>query len=159
MKRLFFSILLLTTTLFVQAKISNHAIGLRFGGSNSTNTEISYQHAFSSLNRVELDLGIHGNNNFNAWSITGTYQWVWPIEKGFSWYAGPGAQLGTWSWKDKYTGNGDDGLWISIVGQIGIEYQFDIPLQISLDARPTIGLVNSFDNFDVPLGIAVRYTF
>ena len=56
----------------------------------------------------------------------------------------------------------DDGFFLFVAGEIGVEYNFDIPLLISLDTRPEIGIIgfDGFDNnflFDVALGL--RYQF
>lgn len=37
--------------------ISEHALGLRFGGNNGYGAEVSYQHALGENNRLEIDLG------------------------------------------------------------------------------------------------------
>ncbi|MFT3738569.1 MAG: hypothetical protein QM786_07405 [Breznakibacter sp.] len=151
--------LMLGTVAFAQ--INDHALGLRLGGSNSVSNEISYQHGLSNKNRFEADLGLRNHKYYSAFSLSGVYQWVWGIESGFSWYAGVGGQLGSWSWKDKYSGDDDSGTWLAVLGQIGIEYQFtEIPIQISIDTRPSIGLVNynsELGYWDLALGI--RYTF
>ena len=49
-----------------------------------------------------------------------------------------------------------------LAGDIGIEYNFDIPLLISLDFRPEFGFGNDFYNnndlgFDI--GFGIRYQF
>lgn len=143
------------------AQIKSHAIGLRFGGSNSAGAEISYQHGLSKKNRLEADLGIHSSKYHSAFALTGIYQWVWPIQDGFSWYAGFGGQIGSWSYKSEYKDDYDDdgGFWLAAMGQVGIQYQFDIPLQLSLDIRPGIGLINAYDDLDIDLGLGIRYTF
>jgi hypothetical protein len=84
-----------------------------------------------------------------------------PIENGFAWYVGPAAQIGSWSYKTKYKdlpGYDDDGLWIGLGGQVGVEYQFDIPLQLSVDFRPLFG-INYYENLSADLAFSVRYTF
>ena len=40
----------------------------------------------------------------------------------------------------------EGGLFVFAAGNIGIEYNFDIPLLISLDMRPEIGLIG-YDDF------------
>jgi len=45
---------------------------------------------------------------------------------------------------------------------IGIEYNFDIPLLLSLDFRPEIELQdykNFSDNFDFDIALGIRYQF
>jgi len=74
--------------------ISKNAIGIRLGDGDGFGTEISYQRALGGNNRLEIDLGIESNNNYDGFKATGIYQWVWEIENGFQWYAGFGAGLG-----------------------------------------------------------------
>ena len=46
-----------------------------------------------------------------------------------------------------------DGLFLDVDGQLGIEYNFEIPIQISLDMRPEFGLIN--DDFDFGYGFRI----
>jgi hypothetical protein len=64
------------------------------------------------------------------------YQWVWNIDGGFNWYAGVGG-IGTFGY-DYDNRNYNDSICFA-AGDIGIEYNFDIPLLISLDFRPEFG--------------------
>ena len=88
--------------------ISPNALGLRLGDSDGFGAEISYQRALGSKNnRLELDLGWRSNNNYDAFKLTGLYQWVWNIDGGFNWYAGVGAGVGSWSYDTPgYDGDG-----------------------------------------------------
>lgn len=139
--------------------ISQNALGLRFGDNDGFGVEISYQHGLSSATRLEADLGFRGNKNYSAWKLTGIHQWVWNIDQGFNWYAGFGAGVG--SWNVKHDGDADDGIFVDAAGNIGVEYNFDIPLLISLDFRPEIGIINDFGDNDLGLDIALslRYQF
>ncbi|TAJ14406.1 hypothetical protein DMA11_05170 [Marinilabiliaceae bacterium JC017] len=158
MKKSLLSLMVLTFSFGIFAQINPHSIGLRLGGGNAFGTEISYQRGLSDQNRLEVDLGIKTHKKYSGFNLAGIYQWIWPIEAGFNWYAGPGAQLGSWSWKSGYNGD-DDGFYIGISGQIGIEYNFtEIPIQISLDTRPGIGLINSHDDFIFDIALGLRYT-
>ena len=134
---------------FASAQVDGNAIGIRFGNGG----EISYQHALGSANRLELDLGF-GSWNYGGIYLNGAYQWVWDLSalaEGFNWYAGAGAAVGI-----------NEGLGLGVLGQIGIEYNFNIPIQLSLDWRPTFHLISSsslspFGYDGVALGI--RYKF
>lgn len=139
-------------------EISPNAIGLRFGDNDGFGAEISYQRALKSNTRLEIDLGFRDNKAFDIWKLTGIHQWVWNIDGGFNWYAGFGAGIGNVDVKDF---DDDDGLFINAAGNIGVEYNFDIPLLISLDFRPEIGLVNDFGNndFDLDIALGLRYQF
>jgi hypothetical protein len=137
--------------------ISENAIGLRLGGSNAYGAEISYQHALGDTNRLELDLGWRNDTNYNAFKFTGLYQWMFPLDGAFNWYAGAGAGISSFSGRKYLNGTNDTGFFVA--GNIGIEYSFDIPLQLSLDFRPEFGNNDFTDNtvFDIALGI--RYQF
>ena len=116
--------------------ISDHTVGLRLGSNKGFGTEISYQMKLKSENRAEFNLGWRSSNNVNAMKLNGLYQWVWPLEQGFNWYAGVGAGLGTYSNRNINNGSG---TFVFAAGDVGIEYNFDFPLQASLDLRPEIG--------------------
>lgn len=158
--------ILLTSMLFVLAigaqaqNFSKNAIGLRLGDNNGFGTEISYQARLSSTNRLELDLGWRSSDYEDNLKIAGIYQWVWNIDGGFNWYAGVGGGVGSW----KYDNNGlsDDGAFAFVAGDLGIEYDFDFPLQLSLDIRPELYLNSASyvdDHFGPDLALGVRYTF
>lgn len=138
---------------------ADNAIGLRLGNNNGVGTEISYQHALTDNNRLELDLGWSSRGNYDAFRLTGIYQWVWNIEDNFNWFAGAGAGVG--SIDDNVNDNEDDsGLFLSAVGNVGIEYDFDFPLVVSLDFRPEIGIINAYDeDLGLDLALGLRYQF
>ena len=137
-----------------QTVAADNALGLRFGGSDGVGTEISYQRGLADNNRLELDLGWSNRDDVDSFRLTGLYQWLWNIENGFNWYAGAGAGVGT------IQRRADDDIFLSVAGNIGIEYDFDFPLLLSLDFRPEIGVANYYGDdlgFDIALGI--RYQF
>ncbi|QCX39927.1 hypothetical protein FF125_16325 [Aureibaculum algae] len=141
-------------------EISKHALGFRLGDNDGFGGEISYQTKLNTKNRLEIDLGLRNTKYRNAWKLSGIYQWVWNIDDGFNWYAGFGAGIGTWNHKDKYKDDFDDGLFVNGDGNIGIEYNFDIPLLVSIDFRPEFGIVNNYgDNLDFDLALSLRYQF
>ncbi|MEC4114799.1 hypothetical protein [Myroides pelagicus] len=151
----------LTASAFAQSSPKN-AIGLRFGGNSGLGTEISYQRQLAKNNRLEIDLGWRDNNHVDAVKVTGLYQWVWNIENGFNWYAGAGAAVGTWNYSETIKGHrySDSGSFGLLTGTVGLEYNFDFPLQISLDLRPELYLNDSYrDGLYADLGLSVRYRF
>lgn len=142
--------------------IAKNALGLRLGDNNGVGAEISYQHALGSNNRLEVDLGWRDGKNYDGFKLAGLYQWVWNIDAGFNWYAGVGGGLGSFSFDAPPGGKDVSDTFVFAAGDIGIEYNFDIPLLISLDFRPEIGFGNSdFDNNDLDFDIAlsIRYQF
>src|SRR6478736_557811 len=167
MKKLILSIVLLVALSFSAnaQRMSNNALGLRFGSSSANNGfEISYQHKLAKANRLELDLGwgSYGHDHYNAAKLTGLYEWVWKIDGGFNWYAGVGAGVGKYSY-DEYYYKGhyytEDDIYATLDGDLGIEYNFDIPLQIALDWRPELYFGDYYHEDDVRSSVALALRF
>lgn len=162
MKRVFLvSVLFFSGFFYMNSQnISDHAIGVRFGDNDGFGGEISYQRQLSEMNRLELDLGYRDHKDFNAFKLSGIYQWVWAIDDGFNWYAGVGAGVGSWSYSNGFMSDVDDGVFINADGNIGIEYNFDGPILISLDFRPEIGIIGDYGkDTDLDFALSVRYQF
>ncbi|MEH6406786.1 MAG: hypothetical protein V7767_05850 [Leeuwenhoekiella sp.] len=140
--------------------ISENALGLRLGDNDGFGGEISYQRGLSENNRLEFDLGWRNGNDYDAIKLAGLYQWVWNIDGGFNWYAGAGGGLGSVGYDDNYAGhNGDNEVFVFGAGDIGIEYDFDVPLLISLDFRPEIGFNDFNDDLGFDIALGIRYQF
>ena len=159
MNKLIFTSIFVILVNLSMAQVAEHALGLRLGGGSGFGTEISYQHGLSDLNRLEFDLGLQSHKDYNAWGLTGLYQWVWNIDEGFNWYAGVGGRIGSWNWDSRYLGDDGDGLFLAAAGDIGIEYVFPIRIQLSLDFRPTINLINRGDSYNSNIAFGIRYQF
>ena len=162
MKNLFLvTVFLLSVVSTINAQdISKHAIGIRFGDNDGFGGEISYQRQLSESNRFEVDLGYRNQKNYDAFKLTGIYQWVWNIDEGFNWYAGFGAGIGSWSFNDGFISDDKDGVFINADGNIGIEYNFEAPILISLDFRPEIGIIGDYGkDTDLDLALSIRYQF
>lgn len=157
MKNLFACSLFLIGCYSVSAQhLSPNALGLRLGSNRGFGSEITYQKKLNSENRAEFNLGWRSNNSVNAIKLNGMYQWVWAIEQGFNWYAGVGGGLGSFS---NNTTN-SNGIFLFAAGDIGIEYNFDFPLQVSLDLRPEIGGTGYFENsYGTDIALGIRYKF
>jgi hypothetical protein len=128
-------VIVLSVVLFASV-IAMNAQPRAIGGRFTWGGELSYQHGFGEKNMLQLDLGLAG---FYGLQLTGTYDWVFPIsswkhEGTWNWYVGPGAGVGFYGW------GGHNYFFAGIAGMIGVEYNFKIPLQLSLDYRPLIGL-------------------
>ncbi|WP_299433172.1 hypothetical protein [uncultured Maribacter sp.] len=142
--------------------IANHTAGLRLGDSDGFGAEISYQHLLSRTNRLELDLGFRDSRGYDAVKLAGLYQWVLPISQGFNWYYGFGGGLGSVDFAPIPSAEDNDGLFVFAAGDIGIEYNFDFPLLLSLDCRPEFGIIGYkgfSDNFDFDVALGIRYQF
>ncbi|MBR6546852.1 MAG: hypothetical protein IKT69_00975 [Bacteroidales bacterium] len=136
----------------VAASAQPRAIGVRIGNGG----EISYQHSMGS-NFLEVDGGlglglVDGVFNVGA---TGIYNFmISEFGNGFGFYAGPGAGVGLALGEVNY-------LALSAAGMVGIEYNFNFPLQISLDFRQHIGIGFSGNGIWAPssIGLGLRYQF
>ena len=109
----------------VAASAQPKAVGVRGG----YGIELSYQHTLGA-NFIEADLGLVGH----GFNVAATYNWnlvqpQWTNRGEWNVYAGPGAALGV-----------GGGVNIAVAGQVGLEYTFWFPLQLSIDIRPQIGL-------------------
>ena len=181
-KTLLFAFLLLGTVFSQAQNISKNALGLRLGDNDGFGGEVSYQRGLSKNNRLEFDLGWRtrtrygfnngfGNDNFKGYDnrsvkLVGLYQWVWNIDGGFNWYAGVGGGLANDSYNYNYNFDGntyrasDSYTYALVAGDIGIEYNFDFPLQLSIDFGPEIYFTDKVqEDFGPDVGLGVRYKF
>lgn len=145
-------------------EIAENAIGVRLSESNGVGAEVNYQRALGEANRLELGLAWHSERYWDDVKFTGIYQWVWNIDGGFNWYAGPGLGAGIESFDRYYKDNNpydrdkESEAFAFFTGDVGIEYNFDFPLLISFDFRPQVNL-NYRDDVNFDVGISARYKF
>lgn len=146
-KVLFMAVLLMGFAAVSTAQVEGKAIGLRLGSS----AEVSYWHPMGDANRIEADLGWAG-----GFYAHGVYHWVKDLSvlaDGFNWYYGGGVGLGLFG-----------GLSVGIVGQVGIEYNFELkdwPLVASIDYRPGLYFISPIPLWLRPgdLSIGIKYKF
>jgi hypothetical protein len=150
----------LITCLSFSASAQNQALGLRLNGGTIMQAEVTYQAWIADNNRLEIDAGFGGKSYLNVIKGTALYQWCFDLEYPLQWYVGAGGSTGYWNYNAEYTAADDSGIFINVAGQIGIDYTFDIPLQLSLDFRPEFSIINGYtDDFDTGIGFGLRYTF
>lgn len=153
MKKLFLA-LVAVFALSMTANAQNN-LGVRLGGGQGYNAELSYQMGLGG-NRLELDLGWHGDDGFTSISLTGIYQWTGEIAGNFGWFAGVGAHVGFWS----YDVTDDTDIALAIAGQAGVEYKFQaVPIQLSLDIRPRFYIIPDTDFHWGDIALGIRYCF
>lgn len=157
MKKIIFFLIVagsfMTTQLYSQANL-----GLRIGGWSGLGAEISFQNKLRNGERLEFDAGFGaggGTTNSFEFSLVGIYQWTFSFENGLGWYVGPGASFGFYYYElaiEDY-----DKFYMAINGQVGLEYNFQFPIQLSIDYRPGISLNGGdwINNY----GIGVRWRF
>jgi hypothetical protein len=152
----FFSAALFTAN----AQVNSNAIGLRLGGGTVFGGEVSYQKGISAKNRIELDFGYNGSNSYNMLFVAGIFHWDFNIVEGLNWYIGPGAMAGLWTWN--ILDQNKSSIGFAVGGQVGLEYDFsslDVPLLVSIDARPMWNFNSDWGGFGFGSALGVRYIF
>lgn len=149
--------------------IANHAFGIRLGESDGFGASLSYQKSIGRYNRLELDLSYQNSREFKAFKAIGLFQSVYRISDNVNWYYGFGGGVGTANFASVVSNDNpnviidrEGGLFVLASGNIGIEANFNLPILISLDIRPELGLigVDNFDNkFNFDFGLGIRYPF
>lgn len=129
----------------VTASAQSKALGVRLG----YGAELSYQHYMSgNSDFLEADLGWFSNGFF----VSGVYDFNLASEGNFNFYAGPGVQLGATT--------GEEGTFnIGICGQLGMEYNFNLPIQLSLDWKPGFNFLGGGYFAWQSIALGVRYRF
>ncbi|WP_111707705.1 hypothetical protein [Lutibacter citreus] len=154
LKTILFSTILLVTTAISAQDISKNALGIRVGDNDGFGGEISYQRYMSDNNRLEFDLGFRNSNKVDAFKLVALYQWVNVIDTNFNWFIGAGAGFGS------FNAPINDGTFILAAADLGIEYNFNIPIVMSLDIRPELGFNDNYsDDLDLDIALGIRYQF
>ena len=143
-----------SSTVCAQAR----ALGLR---SFYIGEAVSYQHQLTEKTMLEAELGL-SLSSVGVEAVV-THDWIFPIhayENGgsWNWYAGVGLGAGAYLFSNTTIG---------VAGRIGIEYNFDFPMQLALDYRPLIGpawngVTVSFNGEGLirsAVGLSLRYLF
>lgn len=154
-------------TLAYSQDISDNTIGLRLGDSDGFGAEVSYQRHIGRYNRAELNIGFRDHRAYDAVKFSALYQSIYELSGIFNWYYGFGGGAGSVGFDPMPANLGpavvpEGGLFVFAAGDIGIECNLDMPLLISLDIRPEIGIVgydNFKDRFDFDVALGVRYQF
>ena len=146
------------------------------GGRVGYGLEASYQHTIGGADFVEVNAGLFGYDSFGA---AATYNFMiaqpeWTSKGEWGFYAGPGASLNYgWGINENYGIDYERGEFnnlvtssfnIAVMAQVGLEYTFWFPLQLSLDVRPQVGFasaagVSSFYMGGFYPALGVRYRF
>lgn len=113
--------------------------------------ELSYQHDLGE-NFLEFDLGA-ALGNTAGFTLSGIYDFLFPIADAFNFYVGPGAQFSAYTFE-----GAEQKLGLGIGGNLGIEYQFaGIPFNISLDYRPMWNFIGYSNWSSFALGFRYRF--
>lgn len=134
------------------------AVGVRIGNYGA---DVSYENYAGDNDFLEFELGMDDVFNTNAFHLDGVYNFMvahpdWTAEGQWGFYVGPGASVAVWDNPDH-----ENVVYAGLLGNVGLEYIFDFPLQFSLSLRPRLmfgdGKVRR--NGLLTLGLGVRYMF
>lgn len=135
------------------------SIGGRLG---NYGIDVSYEnYVFGGADFLEFGLGLDNGFSTSSFHVDGIYNFMilqpnWTSMGSWGFYAGPGASVAVWKNKDD-----ENTVYAGFVGNVGLEYTFDFPLQLSVDFRPRLMFGDGGLRGDGPfsLGIGVRYAF
>lgn len=120
------------------------AIGLRLGYPIS----VTYKHFISDPGAIEVFAGLRSWTYYSWINVGGLYEHHFPISgvDGLQWYAGGGASVFFWTYKDLFVGDNSSSTSIGIMGALGLDYKFaNAPVNLSVDWLP-IFFVNGYGN-------------
>lgn len=156
--------ILMTALLAVVCVCSVAAQPRAVGGNIGYGIGLSYQHSLGEANMIDAAVNIPF---FNGIGGIVTYDWInpfntavpWEYNGEWNWYLGAGIAAGIYGFKEPF-------WYAGVAGQVGIEYNFWFPLQLSLDWRPNLGPCGSGKNIGFNINglydgitIGVRYKF
>ncbi|MFT4663898.1 MAG: hypothetical protein ACI8YQ_001619 [Polaribacter sp.] len=153
----------LTGSLFLDSVVAQDgyktAIGARLGSPLSA----SAKYFISEKGAIEAYVGTTWwYSGYNSISVNAAYQIHEPLEiedfEGLRYYYGFGAGAQFWRYNSDFIDPGSD-ISLSLSGYIGLDYYFDdMPLNVSIDWRPTLFLGSILSPFGARYGsISVRY--
>lgn len=174
------------TTLIIMLAVASVAFAQprAIGGRFAVNTEeFSYQHSITDGMYLDLTAG-YGFAIRSGWGhsdVNAALDWTFNIKGIWNWFVGPAVGVGYgfgynysyYSRRGGYDIWGDHGYYdapympfrLNVGGQIGFEWQFSIPLNLTIDWRPmfnVMSVVNPYyPKFDglYNFGVGLRYRF
>ena len=146
---------LLSFSVFASAQ--HKALGVRIGHG----IDLSYETIISGADFMEFELGLDSYEG-QAFHVDGIYNIMisepdWTSAGKWGFYGGPGAGIALYNDPDLKASS----VYAGIVGNLGLEYTFNIPLQLSLDVRPRLMFGNGgvWSEGILSFGLGVRYAF
>lgn len=135
------------------------SIGGRLG---NYGIDVSYEnYVMGGTDFLEFGLGLDNGFSTSAFHVDGIYNFMilepdWTLVGHWGFYAGPGASVAVWKNSDD-----ENTVYAGFLGNVGLEYTFNFPLQLSIDFRPRLMFGDGRVRGDGPfsLGLGVRYAF
>ena len=143
MKKLFilFAVLMFITT----AASAQSELGIRGGDVSGGNVAIDGIISIGSWSRVHADLSFG-----NGVGIDLIWDFIYKPLGGeaFHWYAGVGPYAVI-----------DDPFTLGVAGELGLQYNFQFPMSLSIDWRPTFRIIENTNFSAGGFGLNIRYVF
>ena len=153
MKKLLLVLFLAFSAQFAYSQAYLTSVGLRAGVAPG----ITLKHFVRTDAALEGILTTRGKGI----NITGLYEWHSPLGEveNFFWYIGGGGHIGFWDDDSYMKGDFTESyVALGIDGILGMEYTFEeIPLNISLDWKPTFNIVEYSGFWGDELALSARY--
>lgn len=160
MKKIIFASLLLASialTHSASAQDYRTAVGVRLSSTAAiVNNSISLKHFFSDKAAIEALFSFG-----DPLAIGALYEIHKPIgADGLKWYYGGGGYLGFLKTYNPNKDRNETDVNIGAQGVIGLDYKFtNVPLNLSLDWKPELNLVNDINFEPAAIGLTARFTF
>ncbi len=147
MKKLAVSIFALVISVYSFAQTNDFEVGFRLILDSEVDVFLDMAKPLKGTKRLHGDLSFDGGVGIN---LLLNWQYGLTNDNALQFYYGFGG--GTFI--------GDPFL-LAAVGEVGVEYRFDIPLSLSMDYRPNINIIkdSGMDAITDIFGINVRYRF
>ncbi|OLY92814.1 hypothetical protein SAMN05444008_10211 [Cnuella takakiae] len=145
MKQLFFGLLFLLFSGVLHAQQGRNALGIRFSNNDAlVNTGISFRHYVKSSTAIE------GTLSFDPAAVGILVEKFKPLgSPGLNWFYGGGGYVA-------FSGRNVLGA----QGIIGLDYTFSAaPINVSLDWKPELELLNDVSFEPAAVGLGIRFTF
>lgn len=143
MKKLLVLVAVIALSYSAQAQFVQQ-VGVRFGDVSGNNVALDALLGTGEFSRI------HANVSFgNGVGVDAIWDFLYkPVgaEEVLKWYVGAGPSM--------FIG---DPFSLGISGEVGLEYEFNFPLSISADWRPTFVLIENTDFHAGGFGVNVRY--
>ena len=149
MKKTLFLVSLLTVcSISSKAQEYKTAIGIRIGPNSAAIAPgFTVKHFMKEKNALEVLVGFG-----NGLGVCGLYEWYQPVAaiEHLQWFAGAGA----------YAAYRSKTAFIGASGIVGVDYKFpDIPLNISIDWKPELNIIETVGFEASGVGFSARFTF
>lgn len=148
-KVLIVAVFFFTAGLMTSQAQSVGELGVRWGDATGGDISVDGIVSLGEFSRIHANVSFGGNDGTD-FGIDALWDFIYrPLSgEAFMWYAGAGPFLGF-----------GDAFQLGVAGEIGLQYNFSIPLSLSLDWRPGFRLVEDTDFNAGGFGLNLRYVF